>query len=134
MTTYGYTATLTVTSCGECNIPFAMPDNLEYWARKEGRRFYCPNGHQLRYVESDLDRVKKQLAESEEKANRRLARLNEERDAHAHTTHQLHGTQGALVKVKRRISRGVCPCCTRTFSNLQKHIEDMHPAYLKANV
>ncbi|MFI4977558.1 MAG: hypothetical protein ACHQC8_02605 [Solirubrobacterales bacterium] len=126
-----YWSAIVIIDCGVCHIPFGLPASMQRSRAEDGKTFYCPNGHVIWYVEDENSRLKRQLAEAEEKANWRLARLNEERDAHSHTTHQLHGTQGALVKVKRRVSRGICPCCTRTFSNLQKHLEDMHPQYVK---
>ena len=37
--------------------------------------------------------------------------------------------KGQLTRAKRRISKGVCPCCNRTFQNLANHISEKHPDY-----
>lgn len=37
--------------------------------------------------------------------------------------------KGQVTKVKRRVSKGVCPCCNRTFENLARNMESQHPAY-----
>jgi hypothetical protein len=40
----------------------------------------------------------------------------------------------AREKVERklkRVHRGVCPCCKRTFQNIQRHMETKHPETLK---
>lgn len=34
-----------------------------------------------------------------------------------------------LRKVKDRVKNGVCPCCNRTFVNLQRHMHTKHPSY-----
>jgi hypothetical protein len=29
----------------------------------------------------------------------------------------------------RRVGNGVCPCCSRSFTNLKRHIRSKHPDY-----
>lgn len=49
-------------------------------------------------------------------------RLESERRAHA-------ATKGQLTKTKKRIANGVCPCCNRSFANLERHMAGQHPDY-----
>lgn len=32
-----------------------------------------------------------------------------------------------IIQTKRRALAGVCPCCTRTFQNVQRHMKSKHP-------
>ncbi len=32
-------------------------------------------------------------------------------------------------RIEARVSKGVCPCCNRTFENVQKHMETKHRGY-----
>jgi hypothetical protein len=40
------------------------------------------------------------------------------------------GLRGVLVKTQRRVASGVCPCCTRSFQNLARHMDGEHPNYV----
>lgn len=35
--------------------------------------------------------------------------------------------KGNVTKLKKRASAGLCPCCNRHFTNLQRHIASKHP-------
>ena len=35
--------------------------------------------------------------------------------------------KGQVTKIKRRVSKGICPCCRRNFANLKRHMEGQHP-------
>ena len=35
------------------------------------------------------------------------------------------------ARLKKRVVAGVCPCCTRSFTNLRRHIQTKHPEALK---
>jgi hypothetical protein len=39
------------------------------------------------------------------------------------------GIKGALIKQKKRVGNGACPCCKRTFSALARHIKTQHPDF-----
>lgn len=117
-----YTRRLTVLSCGDCHIPFAIPENLYNNVYGDGSYFYCPNGHRIHYHETDNERLKNELA-------RTKTSLLRERDAHAFTERQRRAEKGAKTKLKKRTMAGVCPVpgCKRHFQNVQAHIERMHP-------
>lgn len=55
-------------TCGQCGMDFAVPVhwlNARRNEKENGGAFYCPNGHNRAFTESELDRVKRQLAEKE---------------------------------------------------------------------
>jgi hypothetical protein len=34
-----------------------------------------------------------------------------------------------VTKIKNRVGHGVCPCCTRSFQNLARHMASEHPTF-----
>jgi len=126
------TSTKLVTEeCISCGVLFAMPDELNDRLRETPTTaFYCPNGHKQWYTgktDAQKEREKRELAE------RQLATERSRRDqAQAEAEHQRHranGYKGALTKTKRRVGKGVCPCCNRSFTDLADHMETKHPDY-----
>lgn len=41
-------------------------------------------------------------------------------------------TKGVVTRTRNRIANGVCPCCDRSFTNLQRHMASKHPDYAHA--
>src|SRR5215813_5831279 len=109
--------------CGTCGISFAVPTCWLEERRDRGAhegRFYCPNGHCRVFRESELDRVRRDLARAKEAAAWHEHRAQEK-------DRQLVATRGQLTKMRNRIERGVCPDCKRSFTNLRRHMETKHP-------
>lgn len=124
-TTYG---SLITKECPICGIPYAMPEEMDSWVRKAPhRKFYCPNGHQLHYPGKSDEQFRR---EAEEK----LAR---ERAAHDQTLASLKAQKAAATrarnerdKIRKRVAHGVCPCCNRTFKQLDRHMAAKHPGFV----
>jgi hypothetical protein len=45
------------------------------------------------------------------------------------TKRRLSAQFGENTKLRKRIKNGVCPCCTRSFTNLRRHLQTKHPEY-----
>jgi len=104
-------------TCCACGVPFAAPRELLDKRRETHKDFFCPNGHNLHFPgETEAERLKKLLDDEAQRHSRTLARLN--------TTEQR--ARKAERKLKR-VARGVCPCCNRTFENLARHMATKHP-------
>lgn len=109
-------------TCCSCGIPFFMPNYFKKQKlANKGEMFYCPNGHGQYYSgKSEADKLKEQLEklqqekqkQEEELQNRWLDALNE---------------KNKLEKKMKRLTNGVCPCCNRSFHNLQQHMKKQHP-------
>ncbi len=110
--------------CCNCEMIFAMPEYFYVTAfkLKDKLTFYCPAGHPQNYV-SGKSYARKFLEAQEEndRLNRELISTRLESD-------------NSIKKLERRIKNGVCPCCTRTFSNMQKHIASKHPEFKNGSV
>jgi hypothetical protein len=112
--------------CISCGTPFAWPQYLRDARYRDGKTFYCPNGHGQSWSENDADRLRKQLDEST-RANTRLA----EQVRAAQMAEQ--AAEVARVKaeretkrIKKRVAAGICTCCNRTFQNLARHMATKH--------
>jgi NMD protein affecting ribosome stability and mRNA decay len=106
--------------CCTCGIVFAVPENWRAKKQETGTYFFCPNGHCQCYSESDVVRAKKLLEEEMKRHMITLTRFNEAERAKQDITKE-------LIRIKKRISAGVCPCCNRTFQQLARHMKTKHP-------
>lgn len=123
-------------TCASCGTPFAMEKHLNNQVRKNGNTFYCPNGHQNWYGESEADKLRKQLAQEAKKRERleteakRYERwYREEQAIKEKAQKRLAATQGVVTRMKNRLANGVCPCCNRHFTNLERHMKSQHPEF-----
>ena len=125
---------LTSLTCGECEIPFAMPDDLLRGAQRDGRYFWCPNGHKIRYATSENDKLKRQLADAERSKKYLDGRLTHERDQRQAAERSASAYKGQATRLRNRASAGVCPVpeCHRHFENLQRHMTSKHPDFKNA--
>lgn len=119
--TISYTETLETTVCW-CGIHMAMPTNLLRNARDHATDVWCPIGHKFGWHETEADRLKKQLESAERTAASRLAALDQERSSHS-------ATKGQLTKARKRAANGVCPCCSRSFVDVARHVKTKHPTF-----
>lgn len=131
-------ATLSLTTCTcSCGGVFAISEDFRAEAQRLGnfkKCWTCPYCESKRgYGESahskELNRLEQELADNK----RWLANTTQSRD-HAlaeaeHFRKSRDGMKGALVKVQVRVKNGVCPCCTRSFTNLAAHMATKHPTF-----
>lgn len=123
---YAETITLRTETCCNCGVVFAMPSDL-YKALQQnaGKRFFCPNGHGMSYTESTESKLRKQM-EREKAENERQQRSLQEKIIIEQREKE------KFQKQLKRVEKGVCPCCNRTFTNLAKHFKTKHPELAKA--
>jgi len=122
----GYAVTklieLTDMHCGKCGISFAAPEDWRAEKQKTGEEWYCPNGHQRVYRESDAAKYQRLLEEEKSRHFTTRSRLNE---AEAEKVKLERKT----ANLKKRVAAGTCPCCNRTFSQLARHMAAKHKNY-----
>lgn len=122
------------TDCSVCGVMHGVPFGYLARRREDGQTFYCPNGHTQVFrttdkqrLEAEVSRLKQRMAEKDDEA----AKL---RDQIAHQEARARGFQGVIAKQKKRAAAGVCPCCTRHFTNLERHMKGRHPDYAASGV
>lgn len=118
--------------CYKCKAPIALPEDLYTAAhRSSAITFYCAHGHPQHYPEgpteadklrAERDRLKQEQAYYED-------RLRDEREARERAERSTTALKGQVTKLKNRAAAGVCPCCTRSFENLKRHMATKHPDF-----
>lgn len=111
-------------SCTTCYIIFGIPDELHRQAIRQGAavQFWCPAGHKNYYGEGEVEKERR----ARQRAEQENARLEQEA---VNAINARHKAERALKRHKTRSAAGVCPCCTRTFSNMARHMKSEHPDY-----
>lgn len=104
-----------VTSCSVCYVDLVAPEDFLERRRKDGRSFYCLNGHSLGWKETEEDRLKQQLAQAEARA--------------VSAEDQARAAKREAARQKKRAANGVCPCCKRSFVQLARHMKTKHPDF-----
>ena len=111
------------TSCGACGIQFAVPDWWLQAKRNNGALFSCPNGCSISFKETETARLQRTLERERNWHRSTAADLKHERASK-------RALKGQVTKLKKRVAHGVCPCCTRHFTNLERHMATKHPDFV----
>ena len=124
---------LAVRTCPVCTILYAVPQQLLDRASERAESWYCPNGHSLPFIETELDRQKQRA----EQAERRLASTQDTaarwRDNAERERRTAIAYKGHLTRIRNRMANGVCPVpgCKRSgFKQVMQHIASLHPDWL----
>ena len=125
--TITYTGNLIVEACW-CGIQHAIPGTLRQRAKDDTSfGIYCPLGHQWVFARSEAtaqreraDRFERDLASARE--DTRVAKIEAQQ-----ARHRERAQKAAKTRLKNRVAAGVCPCCTRSFQNLARHMAGQHP-------
>jgi hypothetical protein len=121
--TIHYTVTMSVTECARCGMPFGITDDWEQRRRQDHAQFYCPAGHVNVYQQETA-------AEKQERLRREVERklANTQEDLRIVRVH-LDQERAAAKRVAKRTAAGVCPCCSRSFVQLARHMKSQHPEH-----
>lgn len=131
---YAQYVDLYVIECGHegCGIVFAMPDDYDDRRRRDGKTFYCPNGHGRAYLETEEKRLRKRLDAAERRASQAEETARSQRERAAKAERSAIAYRGHLTRMKNRIANGVCPVpgCKRTgLIQTMRHIATKHPRW-----
>lgn len=121
-------------ACAVCGIQFAAPEHYVKKRRDDHKDFYCPNGHVLVFTgESEAQKLRAEL-EVERKRTKFWSDQSDRKRAEVEVEkRRTAAARGQVTKIKNRVGNGVCPCCNRTFQNLQRHMHTKHPGYATEN-
>lgn len=121
-----------VIDCCRCGCLFAVPSSVHRRWRKDSRQFfYCPNGHQQHYTEGEIQRLEKLRQNAEHRTRMAEKREQWAREDARRAEYQRRAVKGHLTRIRRRIAHGVCPCCQRSFANVQRHMASQHPEFVE---
>lgn len=102
----------------------AIPQVMFDSCKREGGFWHCPNGHSRGWAEGSDKIEMNKMRRERDLAVQEQARLAEEA-----TTKERE-----IIRLKKRSAAGICPCCTRTFTNMARHMKTKHPEMLGGNV
>lgn len=126
-----------VVSCFTCSVKFGIPEQLYNRVVRLGiDSVYCPAcGKQTAWRTPELVREKQRLEAELATANRRADTAKRHAETQERlrieTANKLRATKGVVTKIKKRVHNGVCPCCSRHFENLQRHMQTKHPDFVE---
>lgn len=117
----------------DCRADIALSDAFydTLKRQREEGTFYCPYGHAQHFVSGETpeqklrrerDRLAQQIAERDDAVRQQARRADQ-------AERRLSATRGVVTRIRNRVGRGVCPCCSRSFSNLANHMQTKHPDY-----
>lgn len=122
--------------CCSCGVTFFIPADLRARRKKDASSFYCPNGHGQSYSRSEADMLRAKIKEWEAYAASQTKRkewaeqaANQERERASAAEKAVRAQKAAATRLRNRIKNGVCPCCTRSFQNLKRHLATKHPEF-----
>lgn len=124
------------TTCPDCKEKFALNDSTEAVLRKSRQTFHCPWGHQMSFRAGprEEDLLRKAL-ETQKQQNAMIADdARRARERAEQAERRASAARGQVTRLKNRAAAGVCPCCNRTFANLQRHMAGKHPTFLAEEV
>ena len=123
MTTISRTYTQVEIDCCTCGIAFTMPEWFYKRCKERSDQwFYCPQGHEQHYSKSELTKLREQL----ERAQTREKHLQDQREA---AERHASAMKGQVTRLKNHAKAGVCPCCNRSFVQLERHMKSKHPDF-----
>jgi hypothetical protein len=132
--------------CPTCGIVYGL-ERAFYEYRKSGNApnshnsWYCPNGHNLVITKSDKTKLQECLdAErlARQRAEQRVAEWQDDakkaREEAQHERNRANGYKGHATRITKRAKAGVCPCCNRHFTALERHMASKHPDFTPLEV
>lgn len=123
-----YTAKLQIIVCDGCQTRFAMEKALYELRSNDHKEFYCLNGCCRHFTsKSDEELLRQEISALNERKDRlQLANYN----LHTMLTekeYRIRAQKAAKTRILNRVKNGVCPCCNRTFKDIQAHFKSKHP-------
>lgn len=112
-----------VRQCGTCAVWHTVPQIVYDCYRKEGGFWHCPNGHQRGFRKGEDEIEQERIRRERDQLKQDAARLSDEIAAERKRADE---AEKKIVQVRRRAAAGVCPCCNRTFLNVQRHMKTKH--------
>jgi hypothetical protein len=110
--------------CGTCAVWHTVPEIVHDSYYREGGFWHCPNGHQRGYRRGQEEIDRENIRLERDRLKQQQAQLMDE--IAAQRTRAV-AAEKKVLQTKRRANAGVCQCCNRTFSNVQRHMKIKHP-------
>lgn len=90
-------------TCVNCGLTFAWPEKLEEARRRDGQRFYCPNGYSMSWSKTEADRLREQLEEANRVIGIEVRHKDLAREEKHEMKRQLAAARGQITKLRGRL-------------------------------
>ncbi|MDN5726081.1 MAG: hypothetical protein L0G99_09160 [Propionibacteriales bacterium] len=112
-----------IITCCRCYFEFGMPETMYERVTKNHSDWYCPNGHAQHFTgKTEEERLR-------EEVTFQRGRAKSWQDQATQNEARRRAEKAAKTRIRNRIAQGVCPCCKRSFVDMQRHIEGQHPEF-----
>ena len=115
--------------CCECGIRFAFDADLHARRKTDGKSFYCPNGHQQHYGDTEAKRLQRELESQRKRTEWAAHDAKRQRERADRAERRTRAYKGHASRLRNRIVNGKCPCCSEHFDDVESHIAEKHPGY-----
>lgn len=114
--------------CANCAMLFTIPKIFYEMRKEDGRKFYCPAGHEQYFSESDLDKARRERDRLKQMLAQKDDAIADEINRRQDVEKTLAATRGQVTKLRNRAKAGLCtvPGCNRHFTNLERHMASKH--------
>lgn len=122
-------------TCWKCKVSYGMTEEFYRVAKlmADNTTFYCPNGHGAAFSLGETDETK--MRRERDAAVQRVAywqdQAQQAEDGRKAAERIAAAAKGQVTKIKKRASAGICPCCNRHFTQLERHMGSKHPDFGK---
>lgn len=128
---------ITIFTCATdgCGVMYGLEDGFVARRRDDHKSWNCPNGHHQHFPQKNVEELLRQELANEKESVEYLRKANDR--LHTNITqlnYSIRAQKAAKTKIMNRVKNGNCPCCKRTFSNLQAHFKTVHPELLENNL
>lgn len=128
---------LVTETCCACGIIFAITEDFQSRRYADHGLFYCPSGHGQNYqgkteaekLRESLEAERRQRQWAEQNVAYQADRRREAEERAEHERRRANGYKGHAAKITKRAKAGVCPCCNRHFTALERHMATKHPTF-----
>lgn len=120
-----------IINCYKCGISFAVPATIRKRWIDSGDAFYCPHGHSQAYSKSTVKQKDREIRNLQKRLEWQAKDASNARSQRDRAEARRRAEKAAKTRLKNRVANGVCPCCKRTFDDLQRHMATKHPTYAK---
>lgn len=119
--------TMEISECINCGVVYGVTAEFDKQRRRDGKDFYCPNGHSMKYGQPEAERAREETARLKRELDFAQRATADWRDSYARETRRHSATKGQLTRARKRIQEGVCVECSQKFPDLEVHMKTEHP-------
>ncbi len=114
-----------IIDCGCCGGTYAITERHRSWCYENAKSWtcpYCKTGWGFSSNNDRISQLKKEIKAANRNADLAWHEASENRK-------QAEKITRSYNRVRERVKNGVCPCCSRTFENLARHMQSKHPDF-----